>query len=169
VNAWMETARPPQPGPDPGSFPPSPTAWPGARALLVEDERVVGDLLAEFLALEGYEVDRAMDGRQALECVHRRTYALIVSDVRMPDVDGPALYHELRLASPELARRIVFVTGDVMSPETRRFLDETGLRYLEKPFTIGEFQTVVRSLRGDAPPPGESGPNPARSRPRRPT
>jgi CheY-like chemotaxis protein len=162
------TARPPGPGSDPGPSQPSPPAGPGARALLVEDERVVGDLLAEFLTLEGYEVDRAMDGRQALELVHRRTYALIVSDVRMPDVDGPALYHELRLASPELTRRMVFVTGDVMSPETRRFLNETCLRYLEKPFSIVEFQTVVRSLPAEAPPPGEPGPGPTRDR-RRPT
>ncbi len=163
----METARPPRPGPEPE--PSSPAARPGARALLVEDERVVGDLLAEFLALEGYEVDRAMDGREALELVQRRTYALIVSDVRMPDVDGPALYHRLRLASPELTRRIVFVTGDVVSPETRRFLDQTCLRYLEKPFTIDEFQAVVRSLRGEGPPPGAPGPGPPPGRPRRPT
>jgi CheY-like chemotaxis protein len=124
---------------------------------------VVGDLLAEFLTLEGYEVDRATDGRQALELVRRRSYALIVSDMRMPDVDGPALYHELRLASPEVIRRMVFVTGDVMSPETRRFLDETCLRYLEKPFTIGDFQAVIRSIRGE--PPGGP-PDPPRSRPR---
>lgn len=122
------------------------TARPGARALLVEDERVVGDLLAEFLAIEGYEVDRAMNGREALELTRRRAYALIVSDVRMPDVDGPALYYELRALNPEMARRMVFVTGDIMNPETRRFLDETCLRYLEKPFTISEFQAVIRGV-----------------------
>jgi CheY-like chemotaxis protein len=142
---------------------------PGARALLVEDERVVGDLLAEFLELEGYEVDRARDGREALELVRRRSYALIVSDVRMPDVDGPAFYHQLGLTSPELTRRIVFVTGDVVSPETRRFLDETCVPYLEKPFTIDEFQTVVRSLRGEGPAPGTPGSGPAPGGPRRPT
>ena len=169
MRAGRETGRPTRPGPEPGPSLPAPTARPGARALLVEDERVVGDLLAEFLTLEGYEVDQAMDGRQALELVQRRTYALIVSDVRMPDVDGPALYRELQLASPELARRMVFVTGDVVSPETRRFLEETRLRYLEKPFTIVEFQTVVRSLGAEAPPPGEPGPGPAGSHPRRPT
>jgi CheY-like chemotaxis protein len=126
-----------------------------ARALLVEDERVVGELLAEYLTLEGYEVDRAMDGRQALELLRQRTYALIVSDVRMPNVDGPTLYYELRAVSPETARRMVFITGDLMSTETRRFLDETCLRYLEKPFTISEFQTVVRSL-GGGPSPSEA-------------
>ncbi|HWC05371.1 MAG TPA: response regulator [Methylomirabilota bacterium] len=131
-----------------------------ARALLVEDEPVVGELLAEFLALEGYAVDRAMNGREALDLARRRSYALIVSDVRMPDVDGPTLYYELRRANPELARRMVFVTGDVMSAETRRFLDETSLRYLEKPFTISEFQAVVQGVPGEPPPaaPGPPGP-----------
>jgi signal transduction histidine kinase/CheY-like chemotaxis protein len=118
----------------------------GARALLVEDERVVGDLLAEFLAIAGYDVDRAANGRAALEHVRRRAYALIVSDVRMPDVDGPALYHELLAVAPDLARRMVFVTGDIMSPEIRRFLDQTCLRYLEKPFTLAEFQGVIRGV-----------------------
>jgi DNA-binding response OmpR family regulator len=135
----META--PRPGLDPGPPPPS-----GARALLVEDERVVGDLLADFLALEGYEVDRAMDGRQALELVRRRSYALIVSDVRMPDLSGPALYRELLRVNPALARRVVFVTGDIVSPETRRFLDETGLGYLAKPFAVSEFQSAIRRV-----------------------
>jgi signal transduction histidine kinase/ActR/RegA family two-component response regulator len=120
-----------------------------AEVLLVEDEPVVGDLLAEYLALEGHRVDRAANGREALERVRGRTYRLIVSDVRMPDVDGPTLYHELQTASPELTRRMVFITGDVMSPETRRFLEETGLLYLEKPFSIGEFQAVVRRALAD--------------------
>ena len=160
MSAPMELAPPLRTGPGPEPSQPPRVARPGARALLVEDERVVGDLLAEFLTLEGYEVDRAMNGREALELVRRQAYALIVSDVRMPDVDGPALYYELRSASPELTRRMVFVTGDIMSPETRRFLDETCLRYLEKPFTISEFQTVVRSLRGETPTPGESPPGP---------
>ena len=125
---------------------PSPPEERRARALLVEDEPVVGELLAEFLELEGYEVDRARDGREALELVRGHVYALIVSDVRMPDLDGLALYYELRVVSPELARRMVFVTGDITDAETRRFLDETCLRYLEKPFTIAEFQAVVQGV-----------------------
>jgi signal transduction histidine kinase/CheY-like chemotaxis protein len=137
---------PPRPGPMPA----------GARVLLVEDERVVGDLLAEFLALAGCEVDRAANGREALEHVRRKAYAVIVSDVRMPDVDGPALYRELGVVAPELARRMVFVTGDVMSPETRRFLDETCLRYLEKPFTLEEFRAVIRGVLEPSAAAGES-------------
>jgi len=114
--------------------------------LLVEDERVVGDLLAEFLTLEGHRVDRAANGREALALVGQREYALIVSDVRMPDLDGPALYRELAIVNPLLTRRMLFVTGDVMSPQTRRFLDESRLAYLEKPFGIGEFHAAIRAL-----------------------
>jgi CheY-like chemotaxis protein len=132
---------------------PTPESAREARALLVEDERIVGELLAEFLGLEGYEVDRAMNGREALELVRHRDYALIVSDVRMPDVDGLALYHELRVLCPEVTRRMIFVTGDVMSTETRRFLDETCLRYLEKPFTIAEFKAVVHGVLTEPPRP----------------
>ncbi|MGH7318241.1 MAG: ATP-binding response regulator, partial [Candidatus Rokuibacteriota bacterium] len=117
---------------------------PGARVLVVEDEPVVGDLLAEFLEEEGHQVDRATNGREALEQVRAERYALIVSDIRMPDVDGPAFYHELAAIDAALARRVVFVTGDVVSPETRRFIETTGLGYLEKPFDLAEFQTFIR-------------------------
>jgi two-component system NtrC family sensor kinase len=158
VKAPAELSRHPRSAP--GRPPRPPETRPGARALLAEDERVVGDLLAEFLTLEGYEVDRVMNGREALELIRRRTYAVIVSDVRMPDMDGAALYAELRTTRPELARRMVFVTGDIVSPETRRFLEETRHRYLEKPFTIGEFQTMVREALREASspePPAEPG------------
>jgi CheY-like chemotaxis protein len=54
-----------------------------------------------------------------------------------------------------MTRRMVFVTGDVMSAETRRFLEETCLRYLEKPFTIAEFQAVVQGVLAE---PSNAGP-----------
>jgi CheY-like chemotaxis protein len=125
------------PRPEAGPVPP-------ARVLLVEDEALVADMLEDLLALDGHEVDRAANGREALERMRSRSYALIVSDVRMPDLSGPALYRELLRVHPALARRVVFVTGDIVSPETRRFLDETGLGYLAKPFAVSEFQSAIR-------------------------
>ena len=121
--------------------------------LLVEDERVVGDLLAEFIALEGHQVDRASNGREALDLVWGRPYALIVSDVRMPDLDGPSLYRELATVNADLTRRMLFVTGDVMSPDTRRFLEECRLTYLEKPFGIAEFHGAIRAILAQGAPP----------------
>jgi CheY-like chemotaxis protein len=117
---------------------------PPARVLLVEDEALVADMLEDLLALDGHQVDRATNGREALERMRGQSYALIVSDVRMPDLSGPALYRELLRVNPALARRVVFVTGDIVSPETRRFLDETGLGYLAKPFAVSEFQSAIR-------------------------
>ena len=58
---------------------------------------------------------------------------LILSDLRMPDLDGPGLHRELAASSPELARRMVFVTGDVLTPETATFLARTSLPVIEKP------------------------------------
>ena len=126
------------PGPDLAPPPP------GARVLVVEDEPLVADMVEDLLVLEGHEVDRAGNGREALERLRSRAYSLIVSDVRMPDLSGPAFYRELTRVDPALARRVVFVTGDVMSPDTRDFLEETGLGYLEKPFAVTDFQSAVR-------------------------
>ena len=135
-------------GGGPGEVAPRPEAGPvpAARVLLVEDEALVGDMLEDLLALDGHQVDRATNGREALERMRSRSYALIVSDVRMPDLSGPALYRELLRVHPALARRVVFVTGDIVSPETRRFLDETGLGYLAKPFAVSEFQSAIRRV-----------------------
>jgi nitrogen-specific signal transduction histidine kinase/CheY-like chemotaxis protein len=135
----------PAPRPEPG-----PVA--AARVLLVEDEPLVADMLEDLLALDGHQVDRATNGREALERMRGHSYALIVSDVRMPDLSGPALYRELLRVHPALARRVVFVTGDIVSPETRRFLDETGLGYLAKPFAVSEFQSAIRRALAAGPP-----------------
>jgi signal transduction histidine kinase len=112
--------------------------------LLVEDDAVVGDLLTEFLAVEGHAVDRALDGRQALERLRDRPYDLIITDIQMPDVDGATFYRALQEIAPALARRVVFVTGDVVRPETQAFLAQSGLAYLEKPFDLSQFRAFVR-------------------------
>jgi signal transduction histidine kinase/CheY-like chemotaxis protein len=126
------------PGPRPGG----PLA--GVSVLLVEDEPLVGDMMEDLLRLDGHEVDRAVNGREALDRLARRSYALIISDVRMPDLSGPALHRELLRIDPALARRVVFVTGDVTSPETQSFLEQSGLAYLAKPFEVADFQAAVR-------------------------
>jgi DNA-binding response OmpR family regulator len=117
----------------------------GLLVLVVEDEPVVGDLLAEFLMLAGHTVDRAANGREALARIAERAYDLVVSDVRMPDLDGPALHQELNRRHPALARRMVLVTGDATSTETREFLEGSGLAYLEKPFGMADLEAAVRA------------------------
>jgi CheY-like chemotaxis protein len=116
--------------------------------LLVEDEPLVADMMEDILVLDGYQVDRAATGREALARVGTRAYALVICDVRMPDLDGPAFYEALRQRDPALARRVVFVTGDTASPEARHFLEESGAPYLAKPFAVADFKSAVRRVLG---------------------
>jgi PAS domain S-box-containing protein len=115
-------------------------------ALVIDDEEDVADLLAEILELAGYEVMAAGSGAEALRLIERENFDVVLSDVRMPHLDGPALYGILRERRPELANRLAFVTGDTMSPNARRFLESTDRPYIEKPINPKEVRTLVRQL-----------------------
>jgi signal transduction histidine kinase/CheY-like chemotaxis protein len=116
----------------------------GSVALVVEDEAALGAAVAESLADAGFIVDRAGDGEEALERVRARAYDVIVCDLKMPRVDGMAFYRQLEAEAPQQARRIVFVTGDVAGTEAERFLDETGCRWLAKPFRLKDLLRTAR-------------------------
>jgi CheY-like chemotaxis protein/two-component sensor histidine kinase len=132
-----------------GDAPPRGHTAPGAQAVLVvEDEPLVADMVEDILAIEGHQVDRATTGREALARVGARAYALVICDMRMPDLDGPAFYEALRQRDPALARRVVFVTGDTASPDARHFLEESGAPYLAKPFAVADFKSAVRRVLG---------------------
>jgi CheY-like chemotaxis protein len=68
---------------------------------------------------------------------------LVISDLRMPELDGPNLFRALRDRRPRFAGRIAFVTGDTMTGSLDGFLRETGLPVLEKPFTPAEARRLV--------------------------
>jgi PAS domain S-box-containing protein len=118
----------------------------GAAALVVEDEAALGAAVAEALGDAGFKVDRAADGIEALEQVGRQPYDLIVCDLKMPRLDGTAFYRELEASNPSLAHRVLFVTGDVAGTEAERFLEETGCRWLAKPFRLKDLLRVAREI-----------------------
>lgn len=120
----------------------------GASVLLVEDEPALATAVSEVLADAGYRVDRAGDGREALDHVGKTVYDAIVCDLKMPRMDGRAFYLEIAKTAPRLARRIVFVTGDVAGTDAERFLHDTGCRWLAKPFRLGELLRVTREVIG---------------------
>jgi PAS domain S-box-containing protein len=117
-------------------------------ALVVEDEDALGTAVAEALADAGFRVDRAADGEDALARVRERTYDLIVCDLKMPRLDGPAFYRALATLRPALTGRVVFVTGDIAGTEAERFLAESGSRWLPKPFRLRELLRVAREVVG---------------------
>ena len=89
--------------------------------LVVDDQPLVAALIADLLALEGYEVETAKNGREALEKIAGRSYDLILSDLQMPELDGVGLYHELERQRPSLLPRLAFVSGSTEVPEYASF------------------------------------------------
>jgi two-component system cell cycle sensor histidine kinase/response regulator CckA len=120
----------------------------GSVVLVVEDEAALGAAVAESLADAGFVVDRAGDGEEALGRVQQRAYDLIICDLKMPRVDGMTFYRTLEREHPEAARRILFVTGDVAGTEAERFLDETGCRWLAKPFRLRDLLRTATEILG---------------------
>jgi len=138
---------------------PTPEAVPvvGARTILVvDDEPDIAATLAEALRHEGHEAHVATDGSGALEMLAQRSYDLVVSDTKMPGMDGMSMYREVLRRFPALRGHVIFVTGDVLDRDKQKFLDDTGAPVLTKPFDIGELRRVVRrTLATASPPAGE--------------
>jgi CheY-like chemotaxis protein len=111
--------------------------------LVVDDETDIAAFVAEILVEVGHRVDTAAHGLEALERLCQRAYDLVISDIRMPHLDGPGLYRAAVEERPELARRFIFVTGDTLDHATRDFLEQAGLPTIEKPLDIGQVQRLV--------------------------
>lgn len=123
---------------------PAPEVPKGTRVLVVEDEAALGSAVADALADAGFDVDRAGNGEEALAAITRQAYDLLVCDLKMPKLDGPSLFRRLTTTHPALIKRIVFVTGDVAGTEAERFLEESGCRWLAKPFRLRDLVRVAR-------------------------
>jgi two-component system NtrC family sensor kinase len=135
-------------GPDAGAGEAEPPAdiIRGKRVLIVDDEPLVAGLLAELLEGDGHKVEVAGDGRAALERVGARGFDLIISDFKMPVLDGAGLYEGLVRHDSRLRERLVFISGDTLTPETRRFIESTGAPTVDKPFDAAQVRRVVQAL-----------------------
>ncbi|MEO6281541.1 PAS domain S-box protein [Roseateles sp.] len=117
-----------------------------ARLLVVDDEPEIAELIGEMLAGAGYEVMTAESGAVALAMLAEARFDAIVSDLHMPELDGAGLWREVKRTHPALARRMLFVTGDTLSPTARQFLDEARCDRLNKPFAKAELLARVAAL-----------------------
>ncbi len=120
----------------------------GAKVLVVEDEAALGAAVAESLQDDGFVVERASDGLEALERMREQHFDLIICDLKMPRLDGSQFYRELETAQPDAVRRVMFVTGDVAGTDAERFLEETGCRWLAKPFRLKDLLRAAREMVG---------------------
>lgn len=138
-----------RPPPEPVSH--AATVESSKRLLIVDDEPDILNVLQTVLLECGYQVETAGNGQQALQRLSTETFDAILSDIRMPDLDGQAFYQRLHAVKPNLAKRIIFVTGDTVSGKTREFLDSTGNLWLGKPFQITDVIDRVQQLTKCAP------------------
>ncbi|HKC07350.1 MAG TPA: response regulator [Methylomirabilota bacterium] len=112
--------------------------------LVVEDESSLRELIANILLLDQHEVDTVRDGAEALYRIEQRAYDLIISDLQMPNLDGPGLYTALRKRFGEALPRVIFVTGHAEADKFVPFLAETGDPVLTKPFSVEDLRTLVQ-------------------------
>jgi two-component system NtrC family sensor kinase len=122
----------------------------GKRVLLVDDENDIVELLKNFLQRQGYTVDIAEDGNEAIEKVYTSDYDVIISDLKMPNgFTGDKLHGFVKRKNSELADRMIFMTGDIINPETQKFLQSIRNRYLEKPFPLEDLMARIKQINGD--------------------
>lgn len=117
---------------------------------LVEDDPIVGESLQERLELEGMGCDWFADAGQALDAVHAGGYQLVLSDIRMPGMDGEAFFEALR-ARVDPPPPTVFITGYGSIEQAVRLLRQGAADYLTKPLDIHELLQRIRELASGSP------------------
>lgn len=121
------------------------SAFSRCRVLIADDEEFVSGLVQETLRLKlGCQVDKAMDGSKAVEWIEKTAYDLVISDVRMPVLDGFGLLEWIKTHRPALAARFIFITGDAGSLQLNQQLESSEAAVLRKPFDI---ETLVELCR----------------------
>jgi len=119
--------------------------------LIIEDEPSVMALLKSALERNGYETVCASSAKAGLELLSAQQFTGIISDMRTPGgVNGADVHAWLLQHRPELAARIVFITGDIANEETVDTLQKTGAPCVEKPFRVQQFISVVEKIMGKA-------------------
>ena len=105
---------------------------------------MVRDAVAMMLDADNHEVVTAGNRDEALRMLEKESYDVIVSDLRITNLDGPALYRELKQRRPEALKRLIFMTGHAKASEYAGFLEETHVPVLAKPFTPEDLRQAVR-------------------------
>lgn len=116
------------------------------RVLVADDQEHMRELLVEALSADGHSVDPAEDGVAALKLLDQQPYDLVVSDLQMPEVDGPKLYEEVRKRRPTSAPSFIFITGEDEAPGYGRFLSDSKVPVVTKPFKLKEFRQLLTTL-----------------------
>ncbi|MDD5434487.1 MAG: response regulator, partial [Nitrospira sp.] len=111
--------------------------------LVVDDEQSILELVTAVVEGMGHNACTASDAKIALDKMKSKDYDMIISDIRMPNMDGKELYWTIRRSRPELIKRIIFTTGDSINSETQKFLQANRVPYIGKPFSTTELRKLI--------------------------
>jgi PAS domain S-box-containing protein len=117
-----------------------------ARILIIDDEQPIGVTLRALLS-PPHRVDVTVSAVEALERINAgEIFDVIFCDIMMPEVTGIKFHEIVTATHPEIASRIVFMTGGISAPEVHKFLQATGARCLEKPFSDAELEAEISNV-----------------------
>ncbi|MDD5511132.1 MAG: PAS domain S-box protein [Dehalococcoidales bacterium] len=105
----------------------------GGRILAIDDEPNILSLLEKVLTGEGYNVETAGSGKEALEMIRNKSYSAVLCDIKLPWMSGKEIYEKIGKIAPSLKKRVIFITGDTIGSGTAAFLEKTKTPYLNKP------------------------------------
>jgi two-component system, NtrC family, sensor kinase len=132
--------------PPPPSAALSPAA--GLCILVADDEQPIRTALQKFLTNAGHRVVAVSSGSEALwRCTGDERFDAVLLDIRMPDVSGTQIFERWQREQPALAKRVIFITGDIVSVDLQKFLEGSGRPYLAKPFELGDVLAVLPGAR----------------------
>jgi PAS domain S-box-containing protein len=117
-----------------------------ARVLVLDDEKSIAELLCEMLLMLGHNASLCLAAPQALALIEKEHFDLVISDFRMPLMNGQEFHEQVKQQNPTLARRIIFLTGDVVHEQTQTFLKSTGNPHLAKPFHLSGIERVIAEV-----------------------
>jgi two-component system NtrC family sensor kinase len=119
---------------------------PSYNVLVVDDEEPVLQLISRLLRDLGHRSLATTSGEVALESLSRESFDLVLTDVRMPGLNGFDLAAAIRRHDPDLGERVIFITGDTISPATRNQLEQSGNPHLAKPFSIDQLEATLQQV-----------------------
>jgi signal transduction histidine kinase len=121
------------------------------RILVVDDEVAIVDAISDFLDLQNITVDKANDGAEAVRLLEKGHYDAVISDIRMPGMDGPHLYEKAAAIDPDYRNRFLFMSGDLIRDTTQDFVSTLDCPCLLKPFPLQVlFQHLLPHLNREA-------------------
>ena len=117
----------------------------GKRILIIDDDQIIRELM-EIILKKDHQVESVNSGEIALQRIKETNYDLIITDLRMPEIDGFKIYHWIKENKPGDEKKIIFTTGDTYEDKTKEFLKITQNLFIAKPFKITDFENIVKKF-----------------------